>query len=74
MIRRHFFLFAAILVLVVMVAAGGLKVFTKKAGAAGPGGPALTRAGASTPVKRTLRPNASPWPFKASSAAACPSA
>jgi membrane fusion protein (multidrug efflux system) len=45
LIRRHFFLFAAILVLVVMVAAGGLKVFTKKAGAAGPGGPAAMSQG-----------------------------
>lgn len=52
MIRRHFFLFAAILVLAVMVVVGGMKVIAMKtgggqgagpgaaAGPAGPGGPA----------------------------------
>jgi membrane fusion protein (multidrug efflux system) len=40
LIRRHFFLFAALVVLTLMIVAGGFKVLTKKsAGQAGPGGP-----------------------------------
>jgi membrane fusion protein (multidrug efflux system) len=40
LIRRHFFLFAALVVLALMVVAGGFKVLTKKSGGeGGPGGP-----------------------------------
>ena len=43
MLRRHFFLVAALAVLVLMVVAGGLKVMTAKRGPAGPGGPAAAQ-------------------------------
>ncbi|HEY0646273.1 efflux RND transporter periplasmic adaptor subunit [Phenylobacterium sp.] len=43
MIKRHFFLFAALVVLALMVVAGGLKVLTKKSG--GEGGPAAMAQG-----------------------------
>ncbi|WP_165844087.1 efflux RND transporter periplasmic adaptor subunit [Phenylobacterium kunshanense] len=47
MIRRHFFLVAALVVLAVMAVAGGFKVLTKKSGdAGGAGGPAaMSKAG-----------------------------
>ena len=48
MIRRHFFLFAALVVLALMVVTGGLKVLTKKSGGeGGPGGPAAIAQGKS---------------------------
>jgi membrane fusion protein (multidrug efflux system) len=45
LIRRHFFLVAALVVLAVMVVAGGFKVLTKKSAGAGPGGPAAMAQG-----------------------------
>jgi membrane fusion protein (multidrug efflux system) len=46
LIRRHFFLVAALVVLAAMAAVGGFKVLTKKpAGQGGPGGPAAMSAG-----------------------------
>jgi membrane fusion protein (multidrug efflux system) len=44
LIRRHFFLFAALVVLAVMVVVGGYKVLSKKAGQGGEGGPAAAMA------------------------------
>jgi len=45
LIRRHFFLVAALVVLAVMVVAGGMKMLAKKNGAGGPGGPAAVAQG-----------------------------
>jgi membrane fusion protein, multidrug efflux system len=46
LIRRHFFLVAAVVLLAVMIVAGGLKVLSKKsAGENGPGGPAAMAQG-----------------------------
>lgn len=53
MIRRHFFLLAALVVLALMVVAGGLKVLSKKSGgeggAGGPGAMAQGKAGGGGP-------------------------
>ena len=46
MIKRHFFLIAALIILGLMVFAGGFKVLTKKAGAAAPGAAGATAQGA----------------------------
>jgi len=45
LIRRHFFLVAAFVVLTLMVVVGGFKVLTKKTGGAGAGGPAAMSQG-----------------------------
>jgi len=50
LIRRHFFLVAALVVLAVMVVAGSMKVLAKKTGdAGGPGGPAAMAQGKGGP-------------------------
>jgi membrane fusion protein (multidrug efflux system) len=49
LIRRHFFLVAALVVLAVMVVAGGFKVLTKTSAGAGPGGQAAMAQGAGGP-------------------------